>query len=261
MPAPQLLSTDFDGTLVELGGDGRCRPALAGALREFVAGGGIWVVNTGRSLDHILEGLELFGAPVEPHFLVTLEREIHARDSRGRWLDLGDWNARCRSDHEELFGRAQKFMGHIVSLSETSPDVTAIYEGGRPVGVVTSTHEVMDGVADFVRNCGERPHDLGFQRNTIYLRFCHADYHKGSALGELARHLSIGPEAVMAIGDQFNDLPMLDGRFAHMTACPANAIGPVRESVRASGGYLAASDHADGATEAIRHFRDRDTRR
>ena len=35
--------------------------------------------------------------------------------------------------------------------------------------------------------------DFSYQRNTIYLRFAHRDYHKGSTLGELCRVLGIKP--------------------------------------------------------------------
>ena len=91
-------------------------------------------------------------------------------------------------------------------------------------------------------------------RNTMYLRFCHEDYNKGTALGELGRLLGLEPAQIFAAGDHFNDLPMLDGRFAQWVACPSNAVEPVKELVRAKGGYVASSECSGGVVEALRHF-------
>src|SRR5256886_10745151 len=66
--------------------------------------------------------------------------------------------------------------------------------------------------------------------NTIYLRFCHADYHKGAALAELARLIDVPRENIFAAGDHHNDISMLNGQVAAMPACPANAIEEVKRS-------------------------------
>ncbi|MFL6531658.1 MAG: HAD family hydrolase, partial [Chthoniobacterales bacterium] len=93
-----------------------------------------------------------------------------------------------------------------------------------------------------------------YQRNTIYLRFCHADYHKGAALEELQRLLGISREATFAAGDHHNDVSMLDGRYAAMPACPANAIEEVKDAVRGAGGFVAESCCGSGVYEALRYF-------
>ena len=48
-----------------------------------------------------------------------------------------------------------------------------------------------------------------------------------------------------------HDLSMLDGSCAKMTACPANAIDPVKQLVRRSQGYIADKCWADGVAEAL----------
>jgi hypothetical protein len=47
---------------------------------------------------------------------------------------------------------------------------------------------------------------------------------------------------------------MLDGAFAAMPACPANAIPKVKEAVRSAGGYVASREHGTGVHEALKHF-------
>jgi len=93
-----------------------------------------------------------------------------------------------------------------------------------------------------------------YQRNTIYLRFCHADYHKGAALAELSRLTEIPREVIFAAGDHHNDISMLDGRYAAFPACPANAIDAVKSAVRGSGGRVAEKEFGAGVHEALQHF-------
>ena len=93
-----------------------------------------------------------------------------------------------------------------------------------------------------------------FMRNTIYVRFCHEAYSKGTALGELARLTGISRDEIFAAGDHYNDLPMLDGRHAAWVACPGNAVEAVKRAVREAGGYVAQGLCSDGIVEALRHF-------
>lgn len=250
----RLISTDFDGTLIGFDSDGRCSPAFAAVLEKHHRNGGIWAINTGRSLEHAIEGLEKFRSPVSPDFLLTLEREIYQCTGEGVWISHGDWNENCEKHHAQLFSEAGGIFTLIERLAREKEGITILYEEEVPAGLITATEELMDEVARILDGLvGELP-KFGYQRNTVYLRFCHRDYHKGAALGELCRLEDVPAEEVLAAGDHFNDLSMLDGSYAKMTACPANAIDPVKKAVRESGGYIAKASWADGIAEAVRHF-------
>jgi hydroxymethylpyrimidine pyrophosphatase-like HAD family hydrolase len=250
----KLLSTDFDGTLVEHGAQPPVAPALFDAIREVQARGGLWAVNTGRELQHIVEGLEEFHFPVEPDFVLTAEREVFHRAPDGHWQDYGDWNQRCTAAHDELFHVAGPLLAEISRFLDTIPGANPIRMGDRMGGLITGTAEEMDRVCAFLERERSRVPGFQFMRNTVYLRFCHEDYSKGSALGELARLLGLTREEIFATGDHFNDLPMLDGRFAKWVACPGNAVSAVRDTVAAAGGYLAKGECSYGVVEALRHF-------
>ena len=250
----QLLSTDFDGTLVEHGGDPAVSPALFTAIAEVQRRGGLWAVNTGRELHHIVEGLAEFGFPVEPDYVLTAEREVFHRGPTGQWQDYGDWNQRCVAAHDELFNVAGKLLRDIEVFLKTIPGTERISMGGRVVGLVTVTEEDMDRVCAFLERERAQVPGFHYMRNTVYLRFCHEDYSKGTALGELARLLGLTREEIFATGDHFNDLPMLDGRYAKWVACPGNAVEAVRQVVRSAGGYLAKGACSLGVVEALRHF-------
>lgn len=249
----KLISTDFDGTLIEPGTEGCCTPALADALDAHAGRGGLWAINTGRSLEHTLEGLRHFRAPVSPDFLLTNERDVYCRDRAG-WVAHGPWNETCRRHHATLFQEAGKIFAFVEELSARNPHFSILYENECPAGLITTTEDVMEEVASAIEEVAAGHADFGFQRNTIYLRFCHRAYHKGSALAELCRLEGLSREEVFAAGDHYNDLSMLDGAHAALVACPSNAIDPVKETVRAAGGYVATARWADGVAEAMRYF-------
>lgn len=255
MTTIRLLSTDFDGTLIGHPSDGRCVASLAVELQRHHEAGGQWAVNTGRTLEHALEGVALFSAPVEPDFLLTNEREVFRRRPGGGWESFGEWNDDCYRKHGELFGRSGLLLAEIEKMAEDSPEISLLHENGLLAGLVTASEDVMDVVAAEISRAALGVPEFGFQRNTVYMRFCHREYHKGAALGELCRLIEIPVEEVFAAGDHFNDLSMLDGIYAGATACPANAIEPVKAAVRLSGGYVAENAWGDGIAEALAYFR------
>ena len=143
----------------------------------------------------------------------------------------------------------QRRAGDRAALLELRPD-----EGERMVGMVTELDAQMDEVCLFLERERIRVPGFNFMRNTIYLRFCHEAYSKGTALGELARLTGIPREEIFAAGDHYNDLPMLDGRFAQWVACSGNAVASVKAAVTEAGGYVAKGECSAGIVEALHHF-------
>jgi hypothetical protein len=227
---------------------------MAEVLRHNKRQGGFWAINTGRSLWHAIEGLDEFHPPVPPDFLLTNEREIFHRTPEGRWVPEHHWNHVCHQRHEELFRHAGDLFGKIRALTAKHPDINLVEENDEPVGVITSDEEAMEEFVAFLDSECSAHSDFSYQRNTIYLRFSHRDYHKGSALGEVGRLLGLAREEIFAAGDHFNDIPMLDGRFAANTCCPANAIPEVRDTVRRSNGHIASKKAGEGVAEAWHFF-------
>jgi hypothetical protein len=112
----------------------------------------------------------------------------------------------------------------------------------------------MDLIVEFIDRVRTIHPELHYQRNTIFLRFCHSDYSKGAALGELARLLKISSSEIFAIGDHYNDIAMLDGNYARWVACPGNSAEEVKSVVRKAGGYVAKAGCSEGVLEALVHF-------
>ncbi len=249
----RLISTDFDGTLVDHDASPAFAPELIQLLSELRARGVVWAINTGRAVGHIVEGLEHFRFPFAPDFILTSERHVFRPAGHGNgWEAFGDWNDRCDLAHEELFVAAREIIADIERFVKSETRGQVIYEDGKAAGLLATSEEEMDRMVDFLTQAGARHPLFHFQRNTIYVRFCHREYSKGAALGELGRLLEIPREEIFAVGDHYNDISMLDGRFAGWPACPANAALSVQETVRAAGGYVAQRSFSDGVVEALR---------
>jgi HAD superfamily hydrolase (TIGR01484 family) len=256
----RLLSTDFDGTIVSRVSEPALDRACMELIRDLQAQGTVWAVNTGRSVDLLQSGLEDFAFPIYPDFILTSERDIHKPGENGnRWEPFGDWNERCAREHAVLFSSAAAILKDVIHFVNSNTNARILYEPHGPAGLITSSEKEMDRVVEFINAARAHQSQFNYQRNTVYLRFCHADYHKGAVLGELARLLELERTDIFAAGDHHNDISMLDGKFAALTACPSNAIPEVKAAVRESGGYVATKEHGAGVHQALLHFLRGDT--
>jgi HAD superfamily hydrolase (TIGR01484 family) len=256
----QLLSIDFDGTLVSHA----CEPALdrqcMELIRELQNAGAAWAINTGRSVDLLESGLASFEIPIRPDFILTTERDVFRPGGNGdKWEPFGDWNNQCARDHAELFSSAQPVLAEVIDFVTQETKARLIYDSDRLEGLAAENEEEMEQIARFIEETRAGHPKFDYQRNGIYLRFCHADYHKGAALAELARLIGVSREHIFAAGDHHNDISMLNGKVAAMPACPANAIPNVQSVVRNAGGYVAQQEHGAGVYEALLHFTNGDS--
>lgn len=81
-----------------------------------------------------------------------------------------------------------------------------------------------------------------------YIEIMKAGISKGSALKTLAGKLGIDRAEVMAIGDSFNDISMLEWAGIGV------AVGNAPDAVKAKADWVAPSNQEDGVAEALRRF-------
>ena len=251
----KLLSIDFDGTLVSRVSEPVLDVQCMELIRELQNAGALWAINTGRSVDLLESGLVDFAFPIRPDFILTTERDVFRPGQNGKkWEPFGDWNERCARDHAELFSSVESVIAEFVDFVTQETKARLIYNSDGLEGVVAENDEEMERITEFIEQARGKHSKLDYQRNTVWLRFCHANYHKGAALAELARLLEVPRENIFASGDHHNDISMLDGKVAGMPSCPANAIPEVQEAVCNARGYVAQKDHGAGVHEALTYF-------
>ena len=250
-----ILSFDFDGTLHDPAATPPVDPGFFELIRRLRGErGAVWGINTGRPMAHIIEGLTESRFPFTPDWVVAREREIWFPNRFGRWIGKDDWNKPCQKEHRRFFKKTRKLLKSIRHEIEEHTGVTWIEQGDEPAAMVARTEEEMDWIVDRLRTLTAAEPLLHWQRNSIWLRFSHRDYHKGSSLRQLAGYYGLGQSHSFAMGDSHNDLDMLHPDIASMIACPANAVPEIRAHVTTHRGLLCEEPHSQGCIEALEHF-------
>lgn len=107
-----ILCFDFDGTLID-DGNPPFHPGFLEAIEAFKRVGAIWAINTGRTLFQTIEGLSSYGINPIPDYLMVKERELYELGPYNRWVDVGDWNERCRKEHQRFLKSHRRFFKEI----------------------------------------------------------------------------------------------------------------------------------------------------
>src|SRR5262249_20636987 len=153
------------------------------------------------TLSLVDQAVELF--PLTPDFALTTEREMFRWTGDG-WEPFSGWNERCQQDHQKLFNDAGLLLAEIEEYVVSRRKARLHREFGLLVGLVAQTDVEMDHIVDYLHSRRGQVENFSFQRNSVYLRFCHVVYNKGSVLKALQTQLGIRPEETFAAGDNFN---------------------------------------------------------
>ena len=253
--ATAILSFDFDGTLHHPSGAPPVPVAFFDLIRILREEQGVvWGINTGRSMPQMVEGFVEGHFPFLPDWVVAREREVYFPNRFGRWLPETKWNQRCEKEIHALFKRSKKLLAHLRREVGEHTGAQWIEMDGEPAGIISRTEEEMEWIVDHIGPIiGAEPH-FSWQRNSIYLRFGHRDFQKGSSLSHVSGHYQLPVTRRFSIGDSHNDLEMLDPTNAGMTACPSNAVADVKKKIVSNGGLITKSAHGHGSIEALLHY-------
>lgn len=246
----QLISTDFDGTLHA----DHEQPPVPVRLQELIGDlqrrGAKWVINTGRDLSSLMEGLGRARLSIQPDWLVTVEREIHFREG-SRFFPLQPWNGDCERAHRELFKAVDKDLPRLFKWVNSHFRASVYSDTYSPFCLIAGTNADADDIEAHLKDYCESMPNLTVVRNDVYARFSHTAYSKGTALAEITRQLGLTRECVFAAGDHFNDLPMLLDEHARWVVAPANAIQPVKDAVLREGGYVSDRPCGHGVADGL----------
>lgn len=247
---PRLLSTDFDGTLFAEFENPPVPLRLQALLRAFQAGGGKWVINTGRDMSSLQEAMARAQLSVQPDYLVLVEREIFAHREH-RYVGDAAWNDACARDHARAFAALRPRLAGMNAWINDRYDATLYSDPWSPFCLIARSNADADQIVAFIEESIRDLPDLTLVRNDVYMRFSRAGYDKGAALAEICRQLGLQPAEVFAAGDHLNDLPMLRTRYAGHLAAPANAVPEVQAAVREQGGYVSPLRAGHGIADAL----------
>lgn len=249
--ALRLISTDFDGTLFAEFENPPVPARLVRLLAHFQQHGVKWIINTGRELASLLETLGRAQLPIQPDYLVLVEREIYRHDGV-RYVPDRAWNEACDAAHDALFARVQPDLPELTrQIATLEPAATVYNDPFSPLCVIARGANGADAITRHLERYAAGVADLSVVRNDVYIRFSHAAYDKGRCLAEIARQTGAAPAEIVAAGDHYNDLPKLRRDIAAHLVAPANAIPEVKARVREQGGYLSAQPCGHGVAAGL----------
>jgi hydroxymethylpyrimidine pyrophosphatase-like HAD family hydrolase len=255
--AVQLISTDFDGTLHAEFESPPVPLDLQALIGDLQLQGVRWVVNTGRDLSSVMEGLARCRLSIKPDYLVTVEREIYVHE-RTSYVPSEAWNRSCSDAHRELFLRIQPDIPDLFRWVNDRFAATVYADVWSPFCIIAGSNDDMDAIQLHLDEYCRQVGDLSLVRNDVYARFSHVAFNKGTALEEVARQHGIATDHVLAAGDHLNDLPMLDRKVARCLVAPDNAMPQVKAAVRAQHGYVSHQPWGHGVARGLEHYLGRD---
>ena len=249
----KILSTDFDGTLHSEREDPPVPLKLQKMIGQLQARGVKWIINTGRDLSALMEGIARAELSILPDYVVVVEREIY-RHQESRFIADEAWNRRCTHDHEALFTSIRDDLPDLIAWVEAKFTATVYADAYSPFCLIAGHNADADSILERLELfCRDVP-NLTVVRNDVYARLSHRAYSKGTALAEIARQLGVGPEQVLAAGDHFNDLSMLTREHAHWLIAPANAVPQVKAAVRRQAGFVSELPWGHGVARGLEEF-------
>ena len=261
----RLIAMDLDGTLIDA--DLGLRPRTVAALRAAVGDGVQITVATGRMAKSARPFAETLGqtAPIiayqgaliramwqsgAPLGQLLFHRPLPAAVARETLTWSAEHGLAAHVNHLERFvlpasdPRADDYSAFLGARAEIVPDLLAWVR--RPVTKILA-------VAPAPRPTQllpvARAHFAGRAEVTVshpeFLEFLAPQVSKGAAVRWLARRLGIPLEQTMAIGDQFNDLEMIEyvGHGVAMAGAPPE--------VQAAARYIAPPVAEEGAAQIV----------
>ncbi len=264
----RLIAADLDDTLLD--NNSKITFRTREAIRKAVAKGVLFVIATGRMFKTSIAYMEeldidcncplinyhgaliktsqseevIFHRPLEHDLALNLIKEAEQLDCHIS-LFVGD-DLYIKEENE--FSR---YYQSLTGLEMQAVGDLSVYLGNNKINPskisVICLDSYIDGVENRLKGCfGEKLSIL--QSRPYFLEITDRRATKGQALSWLAHKLGIKPEEVMAFGDGYNDVDMLE--FAGLGVAVANA----RPEVIRSADMITSSNSEDGVAEVIEKY-------
>lgn len=252
----RMIGIDFDGTLVEHTKDGPYVPPETRVLLEDLITRGVYVgIVSGNQWWDMRGNLEKAGIPWGdpfPTFVLSRETFLHWQKN-GSMISDKEWNVARGGEMGELvrFLSAKQY-DLFVDLEAAGFKVMGFpLLGDYGLEVHFSTEEEAERARLWL---AEWAKDIPFARTHRNVRNANivlATAGKGKSLLRAATVRGLEPQQVLAIGDSYNDLDMLDGHLGIWPGAVGNAAERVKDAVRQAGGVVATKVAGAGVEEIL----------
>lgn len=266
----KLAAIDVDGTLVD--SRKQIRSGVRKAMKETADKGVKLAICTGRSPREIREiAAELpevqYGITANGAYVVDLyENKTVFSDTMSQQEICSIYQTLCNFDMMfEIFLEQQ-----VLAERRCLRDVDH-YGVGELKELVLSTRTGIEDMKEYLKKTDLRAGKVNIffpdplqrdeaaakagslpfyitQQETTNLEFTKKSVNKGAGLRNLAKGLGLQPECIMAIGDNNNDLPMLE--YAGISVAMGNGL----EAVKEKADFITTTNEEDGVARALEQF-------
>ncbi|MCV9878939.1 sugar-phosphatase [Brenneria izbisi] len=264
----KLIAIDMDGTL--LTPQNQISPAVKAAIAAARAKGVQVVLATGRPFIGVARYLAELDLQQEECFCITNNGALVQRAINGECVAQTTLSF---DDYLYFEALSRKLNVHFHAM-----DFNFVYTANKDISAYTVHESHLTGIPLKYRTVEEMDRSMtfpkvmmidepplldhaisqippqAFERYTImksapyYLEILDKRVNKGAGVRMLAEHLGIARESVMTLGDQENDLAMLE--YAGLGVAMGNAI----ETVKAISQFVTKTNQEDGVAYAIEKF-------
>ena len=266
----QLIAFDMDGTLLDT--QKRVLPSTTDAISDATAAGKVVAICTGRCPKMVEVASDAFA---DVRYAICCNGTIIYDLTEQRMLQEhpmpAEIVARCYDALEGEDVMAEAFSGSGVFFQGSFIDHVADYNMGPYKELYRATATLVDDIAAtfhdpsvtipkfifhfrgpearerMISRVADLPVELA-KAEISSLEFTAKGTDKGTGLLALADLLGIPHEQTIAVGDSYNDLPMIHAAGLGV------AMGNSREAVLAAAGATVADNDSGGCAEAIRRY-------
>ena len=267
--AYKLVVSDFDGTLVNE--DGSILESTKRTINEYRENGGNFAISTGRLPEAIIDraqelGLKgavsccqgaiivdiqskevLFSDTIPNKTAVKICKKMEELGLHIHAYDL--WEYYCNMDDDAL-KFYKKATGTTPNLVLDKPLSKVLEEKGIGVYKMMVMVEPKDVPFVFERLEKENFEGCAVTKSGDFLvEVINANYSKGTAISFLANYYGVSVENTIAVGDQWNDIPMIE--VAGLGAAVANADNKLKAAADV---VLSATNEQGAVGEVITRF-------
>jgi len=249
----QLIAVDLDGTLIGPMDEFHSYSSFRQRLRSLTSiSKMVWAVNTGRGIADFKQVFSpLLHLGVEPDFIIVRHAYVYGVGRYGYWPHVL-WNLQTWVAIKSNGFRTRMLINQLVKLVKSRfrrvkskrLGKYKVYLRFRDRRTMTAAYRLLRALTRRYKSIMITFYDTDLVLTTIPST-------KGLAVAHLARHLSISRDYILCIGDGYNDICMLDGKVAAMTACPSNSIPEAKLAVNKSNGHISRQPALAGTLEAI----------
>jgi Cof subfamily protein (haloacid dehalogenase superfamily) len=259
----KLMAVDIDGTL--LNNQGLITEATRNAIRLGVESGLIFTISTGRPIQGVEHFNKMLGLDL-PYITYNGSMVVMGKSRDILYeqkMDPAD--AKCIYGLGLEYGATVIVWAHnILYVNKLNEDAMLYGKGTRQEALLMEEPDriLESGVSkilwiDTVPNIDRALKEVGGRlsgnvnyhtSNPIYLEFVDKKASKAIAMEKLGEHFGIRREEMIAVGDGFNDLSMIE--YAGLGVAMANAVDEIKDKAD----YVTLSNEEDGVAHVIRKF-------